>query len=613
MISTQSRSARRGFSLIEVAIALVIFVIGALAIIRIFPGALSVIGNNGDQQLATNSNRSLSARLESENAVPSATFNLGVYTTGTEAGELRWETSATANHTLDYQDSGTAVNGIPRFTDSLPNPDDASRGLNNSALSRYRAIQGEPAKVVAVDDDITNNTNVSPYVLTQFPISVLTNGTTITPYAPTISQNISLANIRVKPDGTFDFSRSARTETPDTSNPGDFNTRSLLYVTYRYRGVDGQLWGVREEAVPLPAQATAPNAVDFDAIRVSPPTVGVGAAANNGVVPEIVNIRLKKFISVGQFGPAVGGTDFERVADARRGLVRVALPPNITDITVGSTVSVDYVADWSFMLQDGVPLITPQEKPDPVAYPLPADNQYKQIALGARFIEDRTNVGIYSLLLDPANSKGYRSSFGESTEATSANPDRRLVTPTEDELRNGRVTFISPSIAARVRVAYRTRQQWVQQLGVAAMAYKPFVNRNAEPWRDYAFGNDANDPFLYFHAGEAGKSLLVSYTYDDGLGTPESIKSVTDRPLTIAAEVVDAPGVVDANFSGTRVSRLQLLDFNNQVLPARTTAVNVPKLLSIQSVKGNSVTVRTAYLNGSKYAQTKLTVNRRTN
>ena len=36
MTSTQSRSAHRGFSLIEVAIALVIFVIGALAIIRIF-------------------------------------------------------------------------------------------------------------------------------------------------------------------------------------------------------------------------------------------------------------------------------------------------------------------------------------------------------------------------------------------------------------------------------------------------------------------------------------------------------------------------------------------------------------------------------------------------
>ena len=74
MISTRTQT-RRGFSLIEVAIALVIFVIGALAIIRIFPGALSVINNNGDQLVATNLSRSKVVALQSDKAVPDASFN----------------------------------------------------------------------------------------------------------------------------------------------------------------------------------------------------------------------------------------------------------------------------------------------------------------------------------------------------------------------------------------------------------------------------------------------------------------------------------------------------------------------------------------------------------
>ena len=605
MISTQTCSARRGFSLIEVAIALVIFVIGALAIIRIFPGALNVIGNNGEQQLATNLNRSVAARLQSENAVPNANFNLKIYpaSAGSLAGELQWTTTDTVNHTADYGDSGTAINGIPRFTDSVPDPEDVARGVNNSALSRYRAIQGEQTKVINVTDDTGNNT----YVLTQFPISVQTDGTTITPYAPVISENIDVVNIRIKPDGRFDFSRAARSETPDVGiNPNDFTPQSLLYVTYRYRGADGQTWGIREEAVPMPASTLNPAQVDFDAIQVSPPTTGPGAVATNGVIAEKVDVRLKKFQKTGEFGPAdVSATPdaFEQVADARRGLVRVGFAAS----EVGKTVSVDYVADWSYMLQDGVPLIAPQETPGTA----PAGSEYRQLALGARFIEDRTNVGIYSLLFDPAtNNTAYRSSFGESSLATANDADKKLVPPTEDDLRDGRVTFIAPNSTSYARVAYRTRDQWVQQLGVAAMTYKPFVSGNAEPWRDYAFGSGADDPFLYFHAGEAGKSLLVSYTYDDGAG---NLRRVTERPLTIAAEVVNASGTVNSNFSGTRVSRLQLLDFDNQVLPARTTATGVPKLVSIQRVTGNSVTVRTAYLNGDKYAQTKLTVNRGTN
>ena len=178
------------------------------------------------------------------------------------------------------------------------------------------------------------------------------------------------------------------------------------------------------------------------------------------------------------------------------------------------------------LLQDGAPLLTPDATP-PAPAPTPlADQNYRQIALGTPFIEDRTNIGIYSLLLTPApststglpNFTSYRSRFGVETPDPLATD--RLVKPTEDELRAGKVTFVADTSASRARVSYRTRDSWTQQLSVASSSYKPHALAPAttpggalspvEPWRDYYLGNDN---YLYFHAGEAGKAINISYSY----------------------------------------------------------------------------------------------------
>ena len=161
----QSRSSRQGFSLIEVAIALVIFVIGALAIIKIFPGALNVIGNNGDQQIAMNLNRDLGAKLKSDNgSVPDSTFNLKAPTaSGTPICGCERQTDT--DHTNDYVDFNGSVIGIPRFNITLPTTQEIEAQANNSALARYRGIIGEQSKVFKLGTDFYTHE-------TQFPISI---------------------------------------------------------------------------------------------------------------------------------------------------------------------------------------------------------------------------------------------------------------------------------------------------------------------------------------------------------------------------------------------------------------------------------------------------------
>lgn len=650
MISTLSRSSRfrtsrQGFSLIEVAIALVIFVIGALAIIRIFPGALSVIGNNGDQQIATNLNRTALARLKSENAVPYANFNIAVNNDGT----LQWRTADNTNHTADFVNAGNPTNGdidasvigVPRFNNSLPTTEDINTGVNNSALSRFRGIQGEQAQV------ITFTGSTDQYILTQFPLSLakVNGGTTDTLLAPTISQEYTIGNARIDKQGNITFKDAtiidvngktirldAATDARDVAK-NTVTANSTIYVSYRYYNSAGKVWDINDEALPITTAIASPNTpgkLTDATLTVNPPTTtrGAGVAYNmsnpntTGAVAEIIDVRVKRFVSVGAFGtpsdPAPGTTGYPnlvQVGDARRGLVRL----NTTVTT--DTVTVDYIADWSFLLQDGVPSIAanatyPALPPMP---PAPLNLTYRQLALGAPFIEDRVPVSVYSLLIESGDV--YKSGYGTvQPDPPSINRMVRANDPQqrEDELRSGKVTFIVENSASRARVAYQTRANWVQQLAVAANAYKPYALRAVagaastvtEPWRDYYLGDDN---YLYFHAGEAGKTISISYRTTDDNGP------LVERPFVISDEIINtptgSPANVPASFNSSgRVARVKLTDAQGRKLPDNPNpplvATDPPQLVSIQAIKGTSVTMRTAYINGTKYTQALLTTNR---
>ena len=637
----RSRGANRGFSLIEVAIALVIFVIGALAIIRIFPGALSVIGNNGNQQIATNLNRSEIASLLSEqtnaitkqsfNAVPYSTFNIAVNADGT----LKWKADD-ANHTGDFGDIDSSVIGVPRFNKRLPSSEDINTGANNSALSRFRGIQGEQATV------FTLNGSTDKYILTQFPISLakINGGATNTLLEPTINQEYTVENARIDKLGKVTFANATITDVSgatvrldDATNAqamaeNTVSAGSMIYVSYRYSNAAGT-WGVSNEALPITTAIDASNIparLSDATLTVTPPTTTRGASVNydtanptkTGEVAEIVDVRVKRLSGVGAFGsstsdPAPGTTNYpnvNQVGDARLGLVRI--PSSVTT----ATVTVDYIADWSFLLQDGPPLLTANATYPalPASPPPPPDVSYRQIALGTPFIEDQAPASVYSLLID--SNVPYRSYYG--TDQVEPAPINRLVRADnprqrEDELRSGKVTFIVENSAARARVAYQTRDSWVKQLSVAAAAYKPYVANGAEPWRDYYLGNDN---YLYFHASEAGKTISVSYRTTDDTGP------LIDRPFVLSSEIIDtptgSPANVPASFASSgRVSRVKLTDAQGRTLPDNptlpTSATDPQQLLSIQAVKGISVTSRTAYINGTQYKQALLTTTRGAN
>ena len=606
MISTRSQSPR-GFSLIEVAIALAIFVIGALAIIRIFPGALNVINNNGDQLTATNISRSNFAALQSTNSIPDATFNLK---RDPLTQQLTWTTATKADHSEDWGDIAVSVAGIPRLNKTLPDNETVASQDTQSALSNFRAIQGESAKVFVVS---ATGQTPTPCVFTRFPIAKAgADPTTALAYLPAFSRDLAVLNVRVANDGTLDFSEAKNDgPTPTPFSTASITAGSMLYVSYRYTNAAGETWGIEGEAI------SAPNGfVANTPFKVVPPTTGASAAAQNSVAPGIVDVTLRQFLGAGSFLPP---TNIEKVADARRGLVAL---PAILPVTInpGDTVSVDYVADWSFLLQQGVPTLLPGVEDNGTI-----DNNLRQIALGAPFIEDQTDIGLYSLLMQPTtpgNVFVWRSAYGTlNPNPTTSNPDGRLFIPTqddrrEDDLRSGRVTFSfapntseTPSVPTAdsvARVAYQTRDNWAQQLSVAPFSYKPYappqaangtVGAPTEPWRDYYL---ASDNYLYFHPGEAGKSVTVSYRYNVPATTPVVVKTLAARPLAISEEIIPLPNTVPASFAPSgQVARLLLTDVNgNSVQP-----------ISIQNVRGTSVTLRTAYMNGSRYAQAPVTTN----
>ena len=638
MISTHFRSShfrtprvrapRQGFSLIEVAIALVIFVIGALAIIRIFPGALSVIGNNGNQQIATNLNRTQLADLKSEqvagsgvaakvsfNSVADVIFNNTFTDTTTQANVLAiksWTTDPSVDHSADFRDANSSVIGIPRFNESLPTTQEIEKGTSASAITRYRAVLGEKALVTPLDIGGTPNN----YALTQFPVSVQSQGATpaLLPVKPVVSQDYTLNDVRTLPNGTLDFSRYRLDDSEDITTATGVTAGSMLYVSYRYYDGSGKIWGIQEEGIPI---VTA-NLRTTTTVKVTPPT-GAGrrdaarvtaGVVTDAIVPEIVGVRLRSFVGQGEFGSSTA-TAVEQIADARRGLVR--LPA--TGVDTNKPVVLDYIADWSFLLQDGVPLLTPSANLDASA--LMGNQSYRQLALGAPFIEDQAPVSVYSLLIE--SGKGYSSGYGTvAPEPPAADRMVRATDPQqrEDELRSGKVTFIVEDSASRARVAYQTRDNWIQQLSIAASNYKPFVTGNAEPWRNYYLGTDN---YLYFHAGEAGKTISLSYSYNDvtdsGTATALPDKVIVDRPYVIDNQLITAPGaVVTAGFASAtdQVARVRLQTAQGEDFPATKNAT-VINLTAIQGVKGASVTARTAYINGTKYAQTLLTTSRGAN
>ncbi len=542
----------RAFSLLEVSIALAIFVFGALAVVRIFPGALKIITAGGDRQNAIGLNRATFARMGDQ--PPLAVYD-------TQDGKFwDWQDGVSVNNVYEPR----AVLGSARRGYSLPRTNEAD--FDRSALGSLRAIVGEPATVEQQDGG-------GLFVLTQFPIF----GDSSSPTEVRVWKREALEGVTIDSSGllNFDNARYASSGEPFAAPAG-----AIYYVTFRYHD-NNALWGVKD----VPVSSTT-NKVDL--VPDVTPTE-TGAAASTRVLPGNVTTTCA--------WPVEAPVSASDEGNNKRGLVALGG----TGVAAGDTVYLDYQADWGWILQAGVPDALPEQTPTGATRP-------RQIALGAPYIEDRATNSIYTLCETKKNGKPnlVEASWGENNPPVA---NKKLYTPTTSDLRAGRVTFETGNLGAGetftgARVAFRTRDGWAQQLSVAASAYKPFgcgpdtgtpaYSPAGEPWRDYV--TDATNGILYFHASEAGKTVLVTYAYTDG--TTQT--TLRDQLLAIEDDPSQPTGLPTGFAPSGYAAQLQLTDANGDSLAPNA-------LVSISSVRGASISVRTAWLDGSRYTQSFLT------
>lgn len=483
-------SRRGGFTLLEVAIALVIFVFGALAIIRIFPPALGVIQNSGDQLTAVNLNRSTQARFARQpGLVPDAIYD--------------------PNPDADWRDNIVgSVAGTPRRNNSLPigNIQNLEMDYSQSALGHFKNIVGERHIVPSSPSD--------PVVLTQFPYSSIA-----------VYEEDSLTGVTVTKEGTLDFTQAIQTSTGVAPS---LTTQDRAYVSYRWVE-GGRVWAVGEE--PLVNLTASPLKVSQSLPSRYPNPV-------TSIVAGEVTVRLRKFL---------GNTPSTNAAAGQL---------ELTSAEAGKNISVDYaVPDWRWMVYDGVPNIAS------------ATGTERYLNLPVRPLDELKSPA-YSYALYPS--------------LTASAPSGVTVNP-----KLGQVNFTTVTSGSKARIVYWTLDNWAQQLSVAARSYLlNYGTASAEPWRDCVLvGN-----ILHFKPSEAGKSVSVSYSYRASGATTDT--EVKNQIMTIDDDIIDIVG-------GNRVSELKLTDITGNELSTPVTA--------IQQIRGISIQARTAWLNGSRFAQSSLT------
>ena len=597
--SVQQRSARGkvmsrhharrsgGFTLIEVIIAMAIFVVGAVAIVRIFPPALGVIQNSESRAIATHEARSVLAKWSSDpQSVPDWVYD--------------------ADQTIN--DERTAMLGTTIRTSSLPTrPDPQSTG---SALGRFKRIEGEKHRVI-------QEAGGNKFIFTDFAYEPTTDPLS----RVTLTREYALDGVRIvesSGDYYFDFSGSVNSATGASwANTGDprfpqgLGGNYTYYVSYRWISGTNQVNAVVDEPYIIP-DVTFP-ASDYTTLkplqeRRIPSAAPTSATIPKSIIEGEVSVRV-----VEKIDPLL--TAAPQSGDHFRGLVTLVptFPAN-----PGELIGVNYtVLDWSWMIYDG-PLSNPAG-PLPDTMPTPvAPEKVQVVTLPIRGLNDGFDPGAWMhTALMPAPGDGVtpvaprRDKWGP--PAPTANfhvNDKR----SDVLFKYNSATVKSP----RVRIAYRTQDSWARQVTVASRSYVPFFNNsdfqasgsetagarplNAFPppppapaappprqtWREYLW-NTATPRVIYFYPSEAGKTVMVSFKYQETVAGVPVTRTVTNAVITIDDEIISSP---DLAF-GKLVSQLELLD--SKGLPVAATA--------ILGIRGLSVHARTAWVDNGRYNQ----------
>jgi len=637
---------KRGFTLIEVLIALVIFVVGALAVIRIFPPAYNGVQNSGYRTVATRLSDSILAQMKGDGSTPDAVFDIKFDGSNNGNNANNWgtvdPTSLTPPSSLAsfWQDQDGSVVGTADKNGSLPTGP-TSTAFDSSALGHFRLIRGEKHDVqVAAITDPVNGTVREPYILTNFPYDMYSG--------VRVYVELTISGVTIDSSGKLDFTHATykdpaggttsstfnesgtdrppvtisiagvnlhtRSEIPHGADPlVDSGTRYYVSYQWRYTGATNPAGNtVIDEPMGIPDDGDAAAWTDTsDTMRVlqgaiinnePPPPPPKDRIVIAGPVPVKVRINLGvdssgNVINFPNDFPPVAPDPFtveQRQQCGYLGFVPLADPANSTPhvLPVNMPVYVDYfVPDWRTI------------------YDQSASDSSGSVSLPISLLDPNTPV--LGLFIDPTNQQLPQAIVGN--------------IPSD---KKGQVNYPSPG--ANTRTAYKGLDQWARQISPSAESYIPYVSVGSsvqayrgvysssppnpdlittlytsptpgmnllprEPWREY-YWTSGNT--IYFHASEAGKAVRVSYVYDvPDLTQPGGKRYITvkDQLLTIDSSIVTFPGGSPDFVPTNKVAELYITVPNN---------ANVDSILGISGV---GIIARTAWLNGDRFQQSVVT------
>ena len=562
---------KRGFTVLEVLVAMFILLVGGLAILNIFPPALRVIRGSENREIAISMTQSKLETYANEPAtIPDATYN--------DDGTGVWSEALTT--TAPFQP--IAATGTRLRNKSLPS---APADFNNSSLDRFKRIVGERHRVLKY----TIGGSDRFYVLTNF--SYQQNSVSL-------SVEDEVEGVTADVNGQLDFSNATLASTGAVYNDAVNNNPTLppslsfsnspsptsYYVSYRWledfdnNATNDVVQGVSDEKQYL----TPADLVLHQRERAKTPNFA------NRVVAGLVKVKIKR-----QAGVSFNLLDTIYIGDVSRSTLTGFVP--LTGVSEGQEITVDYsVQGWNWLINDSFS-DTATSKDAALLAPVPVDNA-RDIKLPVSTL--RTSPG-----LSPFNSLVY---FTTPTLPVAVPP----VIPQPqigfwDGNANGAVLNVSSSSATvnvysnnnantpRIRSAYQTSRNWTNQISVAAKSYLPFDNDVAarpinerEPWREYSWTPGvAGNATIYFRASEAGKTVLVSFRYAGGLVSNQVVPIERDiKPVNNVFGVVGAVPTAQAVL----------------MLPNGSATANATAILS---VRGASIRSRTAWIENNNYVQ----------
>ena len=498
-----SASRRRGgFTLLEVAVALVIFVIGSVSIIRLFPPALSLIEESSDRSTALGLNGGLLAKLANQpELIPDAIYNDDPGTP------------------FQYKPYSSSQLGSSRLNGSLPTIPigNAEPEFGQSSLGNYKCVSGE-----------RHTTSLSStYVLARFPFSNLKSYSEdeVEGVKMTTTGDLDFTSATLKSTGAS-IANLGNPNVPDATHfwvDGSTVADTTFYVTYHWTDASNYVWGVVDEPVHYPSAATPANAPSVKSDATLKPVIGPVVVRVRSLLANVTTASPTGYLSLAAAGA-----------------------------TPGSVVGLDYeVLDWRNLVVDSQTTnLNPSTSFATVRLPVGHLDEAQPTYLHAMVDDGSAAVN----LVDSNAPTGASVSLQNPLQST---PN----TTTRAAERDGTVTFqvdqAKPIRAARV--TYRNVDNWTQQVSVACRSYKPVttatVAASQEVWRDYYLDGAT----LLFKPSEVGKSVYVTYTYNTGGGDV----TLRRRLFTIRNTQTGNPGGSPwsaADLDGNMVAQLILTD-----------------------------------------------------